>query len=434
MDAATKPQPVWAAAEPAASDIGAVFDHEAALEACGRGERFALRALFNHESRALLTLAARILRDPERAQDALCESFVLIWHQAAAFRRDLGSGRAWMHARVREVSLASARRLPASDAVAVAADSGEPDRASTWQPTWPDASLRAIHLDGRPLEDVASRLGRPVQAVRAELRQALLAMRVHPAQPASSADQQERVASAGEFVWGSLTPPEREGLARRLGRDPALLAEVYTWQDRLLSLMPPPPAPRVPPEAWPRIADSLGLADRFDRLSHLNRAAVQPVQGWWRAGAMRVVVTLSALLCFGLGLMLVWAAMGGAPSSVEFGGRYMAVLNSPQEQAAWVLVATQGERIRITPLSTQTPVAEGQQLVLWLRSTPGQAPVRVGRVSPDRPTEWAADHLPELLTGQTVELTVESRTGLGDGQPPGQTQGPVVAQGSMALL
>jgi RNA polymerase sigma-70 factor (ECF subfamily) len=426
MDAATKPQPVWAAAEPAVSDIGAVFDHEAALEACGRGERFALRALFNQESRALLTLATRILRDPERAQDALCEGFVLVWHQAAAFRRDLGSGRAWVHARVREAAMASARRLPASGASSPATDPG----LASWPSAWPDASLRAIHLDGLPLEAVASRLGRPVQAVRAALRQALLAMRVHPAQSARSAEQQERVASAGEFVWGSLTPPECEGLARRLERDPALRAEVYTWQDRLLSLMPPPPAPRMPPEAWPRIADSLGLADRFDRMGHLNRAAVQPVQGWWRAGAMRVVVTLSALLCFGLGLMLVWAAMGGSPSSAEFGGRYMAVLNSPQEQAAWVLVGTQGERIRITPLSTQTPVAAGQQLVLWLRPTPGQAPVRVGRVSPERPTEWAADQLPELLTGQTVELTVESPGGLAGSQ----AHGPVVAQGSMALL
>jgi RNA polymerase sigma-70 factor (ECF subfamily) len=425
MDAATKSPTVWAVADAAATDTAQVFDHEAALEACGRGERFALRALFDQESRALLTVTSRILREPERAQDALCEGFVQIWRQAASFQRALGSGQAWMHALVRQVAMEGLRRLPASDAPAPGLQPphhGTDDTlamaSEPWRAAWPEPGLRAIYLEGATLEQVARSQSRPVEAVRSHLRQALLAMRAPAKQAGRTAAHLERVASAGEFVWGSLTPPERQGLAQRMGRDRALLAEVHAWQGRLLSLMPPRPAPRVPVEAWPRIAEQLGHVPALS------------VQGWWRTGAMRLAVTLTAMLCMGLGLMLMWAAMGPAPATVAFGGRYMAVLNSPQEQATWVVVGTQGGPLRVTPLSTPTPVARGSQLVLWMREAAGQAPQRVGQVAADRPTEWPAGRWFALQPGQSLWLTEEERAPIEALAP----RGAVLAQGTMEGL
>jgi len=46
------------------------FDHEAALEACARGERFALRALYEREGRWLLAVAQRIVRAKAKIRDA----------------------------------------------------------------------------------------------------------------------------------------------------------------------------------------------------------------------------------------------------------------------------------------------------------------------------------------------------------------------------
>ncbi len=426
MDAATKSPAVWAVAEAAGTDAGQVFDHEAALEACGRGERFALRALFDQESRALLTVALRILREPERAQDALCEGFVQIWRQAASFQRALGSGQAWMHALVRQVAMEGLRRLPASDLAGPGQQPPHlfPDDAlavasEPWRAAWPEPGLRAIYLEGLTLEQVARSQSRPVEAVRSHLRQSLLAMRAPAAPQGRPEAHLERVASAGEFVWGSLTPPERQGLAQRMARDRALLAEVHAWQGRLLSLMPPRPAQRVPLEAWPRIAEQLGHVPALS------------VQGWWRAGAVRLAVTLTAMLCMGLGLMLMWAAMGAGPAAtVEFGGRYMAVLNSPQEQATWVVVGTQGGPLRVTPLSTPTPVARDRQLVLWLREATGQAPQRVGPVAADRPTEWSPGQWFALQAGQSLLLTEEERAGPEQPVP----RGAVLAQGAMEGL
>ena len=51
--------------------------------ACARGERFALRALYEREARWLLGVALRIVRDRERAEDVLHDAFLQIWQHAA---------------------------------------------------------------------------------------------------------------------------------------------------------------------------------------------------------------------------------------------------------------------------------------------------------------------------------------------------------------
>lgn len=86
------------------------FDYEAALEACARGERFALRALYDQEAPRLLGVALRILRDRERAREVLQESFLLVWQNAASYQRHLGSARGWLYTLVRHKALDEVRR------------------------------------------------------------------------------------------------------------------------------------------------------------------------------------------------------------------------------------------------------------------------------------------------------------------------------------
>jgi anti-sigma-K factor RskA len=184
---------------------------------------------------------------------------------------------------------------------------------------------------------------------------------------------------------------------------------------------------RVPPEAWPRLLRQLGQpSGQFGA-----PAGHVPVSGWWRAGAMRVVISLSAMLCFGLGLLLAWGALTHEPGASE-PGRYMAVLSSPQEQATWVLVVEQERNLRLSPLSMLTPVRPGQQLMLWVRGASELRPQAVGPVAPDKPNTWALARLPALQGGQHIELTLESLVP-GDALPR-QPQGPVVAQGTLDPL
>ena len=73
------------------------FDYEAALEACTRGERYALRALYDRELRWLLGVALRIVRDRDLAQDVLQEAFLLVWQRADSYQRTPGSARGYLH-------------------------------------------------------------------------------------------------------------------------------------------------------------------------------------------------------------------------------------------------------------------------------------------------------------------------------------------------
>lgn len=90
--------------------MSADFDYDAALEACARGERFALQALYERESRWLLAVAQRIVRDRDLAHDVLQDAFVQIWQRAGSFERALGTGRGWIYTVVRHRALDEARR------------------------------------------------------------------------------------------------------------------------------------------------------------------------------------------------------------------------------------------------------------------------------------------------------------------------------------
>ena len=49
-------------------------------------------------------------------------------------------------------------------------------------------------------------------------------------------DQESRVATTGEYVLGTLSEEDQQAFREALAQDPALQAEVYGWQDQLLSL------------------------------------------------------------------------------------------------------------------------------------------------------------------------------------------------------
>ncbi|MGC4076915.1 MAG: sigma-70 family RNA polymerase sigma factor [Rubrivivax sp.] len=169
------------------------FDHDAALLACARGERFALRALYEREGRWLLGVARRIVRDASLAEDVLQDAFLQIWQRAATFDPALGSGRGWVYTVVRHQAIKAVRsgepvealepdelaglaeRLPATDEPALDAASLERclDRL--------DADRRACVLhafvDGYTHEQIASRLSAPLGTIKSWIRRSLLSLR-----------------------------------------------------------------------------------------------------------------------------------------------------------------------------------------------------------------------------------------------------------------
>lgn len=178
-------------------DTTTPFDHDAALLACARGERFALRALYEHEARWLLGVALRIVRDRERAEDVLHDAFMQVWQSAATFDPALGSARGWIYTVVRHAALKAARdpgRLQVLDIAELTAlsdaqqrDAGDDDDRGLDADSLErclqrlDAQRRAcvVHafVDGYTHEQIAARLATPLGTVKSWIKRSLASLK-----------------------------------------------------------------------------------------------------------------------------------------------------------------------------------------------------------------------------------------------------------------
>lgn len=174
------------------------FDHDAALEACARGERFALQALYEREGRWLMAVALRIVRDPALAEDVLQDAFLQVWQRAGTFRRELGSGRGWVYTVVRHRALDAVRRHRpevslGDDFEGVAEAAAHPHEATALD-AWPHDEEALAHclaqlddpkrqcvvdayVEGYTHEQIAQRLSKPVGTVKSWIRRGLLALK-----------------------------------------------------------------------------------------------------------------------------------------------------------------------------------------------------------------------------------------------------------------
>ena len=85
------------------------FNYEQALADCARGDRQALQSLYQQESRHLLGVAKRIVRQAQEAEDVVHDAFMNIWIGAASFDASLGSGRGWIYSVTRNLALNTVR-------------------------------------------------------------------------------------------------------------------------------------------------------------------------------------------------------------------------------------------------------------------------------------------------------------------------------------
>ena len=137
-------------------DDSPLFDYDAALLACARGDRDALQRIYQRDSRPLLGVALRIVRQRQQAEDVLHDAFVSIWQRAASFDPARGAGRGWIYSVVRHAALNTMRdgaREVSVDEDAVAAIDDQ-------------AALAAYAQAGDPFE-LRSDLGRLHQCLSA---------------------------------------------------------------------------------------------------------------------------------------------------------------------------------------------------------------------------------------------------------------------------
>ena len=233
-------------------------------------------------------------------------------------------------------------------------------------------------------------------------------------------EPQDRIAAAGEYVLGTLSPADRELFERALRGDPALQAEVYRWQDRLLPLTGRVAPAEPSPQLWPKIeaglaAASSGASPGVSAVARpgtqaANEPLLQRLRFWRALGSLAIAasVLLASLLVL------------RPPEPVAV--RYLAVLQSPDKTTGWVVEVTAGDKLRLVPIGPAGEVPAGKALEFWTKAEGATGPTSLGVIRPGQTTVLPAARLPALGERTLFELSLEPATGSPTGRPTGPVQ------------
>ncbi len=174
----------------------AMLDYAAILSACAQKDRDALRRLYDDEAGRMISVAQRIVRRRELAEEVVQDTFVQIWRRAATFNPELGSGRSWIYAIMRnralnlirdgsredlldEGSLDSAREQLADieDAFGRLAENSALRRCLEMLGTQKRTAILMAYVSGYTHGEIAASLSAPVGTIKSWIRRGLLALR-----------------------------------------------------------------------------------------------------------------------------------------------------------------------------------------------------------------------------------------------------------------
>jgi RNA polymerase sigma-70 factor (ECF subfamily) len=124
--------------DPPAEPTAGVSDADLLVRVAGR-DRSAFEELYQRYVRSIYGLALRRLRDRQRAEDAVQETFTAVWRAASSFKPERGPAAPWLYAVARNaiVDRQRARLEPAAEVPEiVSTEPGPADRAETSFVAW----------------------------------------------------------------------------------------------------------------------------------------------------------------------------------------------------------------------------------------------------------------------------------------------------------
>ncbi|HET8527913.1 MAG TPA: sigma-70 family RNA polymerase sigma factor [Gaiellaceae bacterium] len=162
-------------------------DSDLLVRVAGR-DREAFELLYNRYIRSIYGLALRRLRDRERAEDAVQETFAAVWRSAASYKPERGPAAPWLYAVARNAIVDRFRGHVEPTAEVPELASGEPgpaDRAEASYVSWrvhraleelPEREREVVELaywSGLSQSEVAEFLHIPLGTVKTRTRSAL---------------------------------------------------------------------------------------------------------------------------------------------------------------------------------------------------------------------------------------------------------------------
>jgi len=168
---------------------------EALLARTGRRDAEAFERLFDRYSAAVYSLALKMLRDPQAAEEITQEVFIAIWRGAGDFDPQRGSARAWILSLAHHKSVDAVRRHrlrvtePIAETITADADADvageamrgvESARIRKALETLSDGQREAIvfaYYGGYTQQEIAERLRLPLGTVKTRIRDGMLRLR-----------------------------------------------------------------------------------------------------------------------------------------------------------------------------------------------------------------------------------------------------------------
>ena len=192
--------------------LASVTDEELLARSC-RQDQAAFEALVLAWTKRLYSLAWRIVRDTQQAEEVVQDAFFRIWNKACSYDPEQGRASSWMFAILHRLSLDRLRRnrarganlaSPSDDlaqwapSVAVPGEPWQKLRMQSALATLSDAQRQVVMLayyEGLSREQMAQRLGEPVGTVKTRLRDALAKLKKKIKDPAGELQSLERDSS-----------------------------------------------------------------------------------------------------------------------------------------------------------------------------------------------------------------------------------------------
>lgn len=223
-------------------------------------------------------------------------------------------------------------------------------------------------------------------------------------------DRDEMHLLAGEYALGLMSSEEATIFEREIQRNPALVAAVGYWNDRLLALAPP--QAEVEPSAglWQRIERDLPRKTK-EHQSHRSHRSHWSFSLWnnlsfWRASGL-VGMIASAMLAFGL----------FTTTPVERAPEYLAVLQGENTGASWI-VEISNESVLLRPVTTVS-VPAGKALQFWTKPEGAAGPTSLGLIGSGQHVVVPLSKLPGISSNQLFEVTLEPESGSPIDRPTG---------------
>jgi anti-sigma-K factor RskA len=243
-------------------------------------------------------------------------------------------------------------------------------------------------------------------------------------------DRDERAVACAEFVLGTLEEVDRSRLLAAMEGDESLQREIAFWQDRLLSLYKDIAPIEPTANVWRQIDAALNQEPVSDSVaspfvpsatvvgaSAARRKDNTPL--WQRLGFWQGLSGLA--VAFALVLSLTFVMRTGDPS----GSTFVAVLQTADREAAWIVKVGTSGPVRIEPLSDRGAIPQGKTWELWTKGKDATAPTSLGLIGTG-PMEIAREALPYLDEDQLFEVSLEPE----GGSPTGRPTGPVLSIGA----